>query len=265
MAETNFRMVYDELLQQFKSKLNDAGLDIKNLPPHLPAPFLPDFGSKYKTTRTKFAFIGQDSNYNTNLSPFLNDEDPLKFSDIINFNDQDPEAFPEFLHYTKGNSFWNFVLKFLALHYNIPEWNLLTTQCNNSPNAEILRSFVHGNVHSIPQGYPGLEESKGVDLATWEKVKSASKVFDKLDNIIKAFNPKVIILMYWHAPDDWFSGELGTPEKFDPIKLWYYYIESSQTHLYWTYHPSGMRNPVDPEEILSTMMNSIKEKEIFQS
>lgn len=263
-VEEKFKDVYGQLLDQFKIKLKDNGIDYMSLPDNLPAPFIPDFGEQYEKCDFKFAFVGQDANYNYQLKNFFNYPDILKYSDIINYDSNDPTAYPEFLDYTKGNSFWKFILKFLALFYGIDDWKKLSEDWNSEQNKMIISSFVHGNVNSIPKDFPGIEKSKGVDYETWSKIKNASRVFDKLSHITDAFNPKVIILLHWHAPDEWFPEQIGNPEKFDPIKLWYYFIEDTKTHLYWTYHPSGMRN-VDPDEILSSIIKSMREKEIFKS
>lgn len=257
--EKEFRAVYGQLLEDFKKELIDSDIN----PENLPSPFLPDFGEYYEGSDFKFAFVGIDSKENCDLEKFLASQDPFKFSDIINYDQNNPNDYPEFLDYTKkATSFWRFVLKFLSSFYNIQEWEKLRSDWNNDVNKKILGSFVHGNVDSINSQYQREIDGKEVNHETWEKVKKASKQFDKASHIINVFKPNVILLLNWKASEDWFPEEIGEIENFDPIKIKYYFIEATKTHLYWTYHPRGMIN-INPNDIILNIIKSIKEKKIF--
>jgi len=265
-TDKKFRDHYGLLLENFKQKLYDNSLYPEKLSENLPYPFIPDYGKFYEESKFKFAFVGQDSKYDycSGLKEFLSNTDPLKYSDILNYDLNDSESYPEFIDYTKGNSFWKFVLKFLSMFYSIDNWEDLKNNWGSDSNTKILGSFVHGNVNSIPNSPPDFNRSKGLNTELWEKIKNASKIFDNSSHIIQAFKPNVVFLFYWHAPEEWLPNARTEFEKFDPINLWYCFAKETNTHFYWTYHPSAMRNN-DSDEILSAIFNSIREKKLFDS
>jgi len=262
ITDTDFTSKYISLIEQFKKNLISSGINLSQIDRHLPAPFIPTYGKYYSESKLKIAFVGQDANYNPRLNQFFDDPEILWFSDVVNYDELDPSGYPELLNYTKGNSFWKFVLKILASVYQVDDWSNISNDWKSELNKKILGSFVHGNVYSVPNIIPDKYIDAGVNIDVVKKIKEASKIFDKLTHVINVFKPNVVLLTHWNANDDWFDVELGEPEKLDPKCVWYYFIKKTNTHLYWTKHPSGMRYS-EPEEIPKIIINSMKEKGIL--
>jgi len=264
-TDKKFRDHYGLLLNNFKQELDNSGIHPENISGNLPYPFIPAFGKNYEKSDFKIAFVGRDAKYDTEsgLKEFLSSFDPLKYSDLLNYDSNDPIGYPEFICYTKGKSFWRFVLNFLLLFYNKNKLSNLDNWADLKVDGEILRSFVYGNVDSVPK-FENIKEHKGINKETWKKVEHAGEVFDNSSHLINVFKPNVILLFYWGAPEKWLPEEKTEFKKFESIKLWYCFAKGTNTHFYWTNHPSSKGySPKEANKVLFAIINSIKEESIF--
>ena len=140
--------------------------------------------------------------------------------------------------------------------YNI-EYETLMTNYNEPELRKILGSFVHGNVNSVMRMYPGEET---VDFNHWEIVKKASCVFDKADHLLNVFQPKIILLLHYSENDfnwDWLPKDIKECfiEKLEN-DVDYYLLKNTQTHLFWSYHPSYKH--FDTYGVIDTIVSKIK-------
>jgi hypothetical protein len=211
-------------------------------------PHLPICGSfdSYDNSKYKIAFVGIDAyGWGNNLEKYTN-------SDLENYLEECQTEMDSSNWSYNNPLFWNFIFKFLGELHN-EDWRDL----KKNPDHEIVKSLIWANTNSI-----GKEDSK-TNMTNWDEVKSASMCFDKAQNIINIFNPKIIFLLNWNTSDEWFPDELGNPEKnIDGLPIWYYHLNDNDTHIFWTKHPRGMlRHGTD--KIISAIRNAITEKRIF--
>ena len=158
-------------------------------------------------------------------------------------------------------NFWRFIFQFLSKFYDISLEEIKAAETEDVQ--KILKSFVWANALSIER-YHITAKSKNVQYENWQKLSEASLVFDKMGNVIQAFQPKIILLLNWNASDQYLPLNLGEPVKFDPIPLWYYHLASTDTHLFCTKHPRSLMS-IGYDVVINKIINSINRKKIFRS
>ena len=238
----DFNAVYEPLLRQFIEEIKDVDKE------NLPIPFIPVFGEKYEKAEYRIAFVGWETRNNSDLSKFIQlaeekpDEALNYFSEVLDIEDE-----YNLTNYGNnfGTGFWNFVMKFLALFHGINDWE----EIKNQKHPDILQSFVWGNLDSIER-YEVSAKARGGRLEEWKKVKKASLIFDKASHILNVFKPKILIILMWRDDDKWLTEGMEIGKDFEEKtiledELEYYYINYTDTHVYWTKHPRGMNNNLD--------------------
>ena len=257
--DINFINTYKPLLEQFMNKIRGVN------PNSLPVPFLPYYGTKYEKFQYKIAFLGWETRNSDKLSEYIE-----KFNNHSNdvffwFREDLDEPFDfitkEYGYMNNfGNDFWGFILKFLSKFHGIREWK----DVKNGLYPDILKSFVWGNMESIER-YEVTAKTKGADYQDWMKVKQASLIFDNINYVLNLFNPKILIVLHWLDEDDWLTQ--GSDFKHEIIFediLEYYFLERTQTHVYWTRHPGSLsRKKIDFNQIIINILRSIRGKDIY--
>lgn len=252
--DANFIKVYKPLLEQFMEEIKDVPLE------NLPVPFIPVYGKDYGCNPYKIAFVGWETRNNSNLAEFFKDAKQNSTEALKWFF----EAFDDDLKCTTygnkfGTGFWDFIFKFLGRFYN-ENWKAI----KNKQKPEILKSFIWGNLESIER-YEVSAEGEGATKLDWEKIKLASSIYDKSDFIINAFNPKIIVVLHWQDDDSWLTkGNEFTHEIILKDNLEYYYLETTNTHVYWTRHPGSLsRLKIDFNHVIINILRSISAKRIY--
>ena len=249
---TKYEDYYKPLWEEFFSKIKEV--DVENCPePHLPV-----YGENYSNSNFKIVFVGIDAAGSCNMAKFNSEDGYYK---IIQ---EWKEEFDDlgYCYWAWKWNFWRFIFQFLGKFYDLSIEELKKFESEKAQN--ILKSFVWANTLSIER-FHVTAKGKNVKYDNWEKVKNASAVFDKADNIIDTFKPNIIVLLNWtNVPDGWLPDEIGEPEKDDTIPLWYYYLKKSDTHLYWTKHPRSLTH-IGFDVIIYKILQSIRTKKVFQS
>jgi len=248
----NYEDYYKTLWQEFLFKIKDV--DVKKCP----EPHLPIYGEYYSKSEFKIAFVGIEAARSCDLEEY-NSEDG--YSKIIqDWKENDFDSL-EYCNWAGQWNFWRFIFQFLGKFYNVDLEELKNHDSEHAQN--ILRSFVWANTNSIER-YHITAEGKNVKYENWKKVKDASAIFDKAENILKTYKPKILLLLNWrNVPDGWFPEGIGEPEENDKPPLRYYYLKNSDTHLYWTKHPRALSTSIGYDVIIYEILQSIKSKNIF--
>jgi hypothetical protein len=253
-VDNDFKKVYEPLLKTFIEEIKDVNK--KNLP----EPFIPVYGKRYGSSPYKIAFVGWETRGNSSLEKCFEvaTSNPVEalnsFYEIIDLEEEE-----NFTDYSSnfGTGFWNFVFKFLAKLYN-EDWK----EIKRKMHPEILESFVWGNLESIER-YVVTAKRRGGDRREWEKVKAASRIFDKAEIFIEALKPKVIIVLHWQEDDFWIKDIKNVVHEIILDEyLEYYYLKDSDTYIFWTRHPRGLS--VDKiDEFIFRIFMWINKKNIF--
>ena len=257
-----YRSHYSSLWTEFINKIKSV--DVVNCPePHLPV-----YGEFYASSSYKIAFIGLDTIGACNLEIYNKEEGHV---DLL--NDWKTKDFDNlgYLNWAWKYNFWRFIFKFLSEFYNLDIYNAEVEKLRKGESdqiKEIFKSFVWGNVMSIER-FEVTAKGKGVREDNWLQIKKASVIFDKANNIVKVFSPNVMIVLYWDAPQEWFTdgfNEFKGPEILSD-HLWYYFIKDTSTHIFWTKHPrviAQLNHHLD-KIIINDILLAIKNKLVFNS
>lgn len=247
--ESNYASLWDEFITKIDR------VDVNNCPePHLPV-----CGSNYEDSTYKIAFVGIETGGACALGKYK------AIDDLPQIIDDWKGVFDDLMANGAWKwNFWRFIFQFLADFYNedLHEFKIK----GNDLKAEvekILNSFLWANTSSIERFHITAEKKK-VSRENWEKVKDASKVFDKAENILAVFKPNVLILLNWaQASEDWFPQGMDDAVEIKELPLRYYFIKDYNTHLYWTYHPRAMNNNFSRFSL--AILEDIKERKIFEN
>ena len=233
------REVYQPLIDAFKKEIE--GVNIEGIT----GPHLPVVGNYYAEAKYKFVFCGIETLGYDLLSKFVtydNEELVTLTDDKLNDN--------IFLSYSNNNhaNFWGFVFKFLSKFYKI---DLKDLRENKYP--EILHSFIWTNSNSIER-YTTSSKGQGAIYSEWEKVKTASAIFDDLDHIINSCSPKVIFICNKKCNENYFLNNSSNSDSnnYSHTKFYakdssegkdsfeYYHKRNSNVHIFKLPHPKWM-------------------------
>lgn len=229
--------VYQPLIEAFKKEIE--GVNIEGIT----GPHLPVVGDRYAEAKYKFVFCGIETlGYNL-LSEFVTyDNEKLVTWTDNKLNEN------SFLSYSKNNhaNFWGFVFKFLSKFYKINVEDL-----RNEEFPDILHSFIWANSNSIER-YETSSEGQGAVYSAWEKIKTASAIFDNLDHIVNSCSPKVIFICNKKCDENYFlSNRYNSESKncfytkhyvndSEKVSYEYYHKRDSNIHIFKLPHPKWM-------------------------
>ncbi len=240
MAQQNFKENYQAkylpLVAEFVKNVETNGINTEGLPePHLPV-----VGKTYEQAKYKIAFFGKDTKGFCSLSKFVAayHEDPQKALYLMQ-GALDESWYMGWRH--KGTSFWDFIIKFLCAFYHIGDAKEYNRHYQNDDPfyRDIASSFIWGNTNSLERFYVTAAK-KGVNRKDYEQVKTYSRIFDNADHILRTAHPNVLLILDWGKPRNWLCGNYEPNEVDKPVlgdHLEYYYIRSTDTHVFWTAHP----------------------------
>ncbi|MBL0200350.1 MAG: hypothetical protein IPP81_09270 [Chitinophagaceae bacterium] len=265
------RKSLDEIfIQTYQPLLEKFILDLKEVnTKSLPIPFLPYYGTGYENSFYKIAFVGMETRDSTGLQEYLHEQEKQSEEVFYWFREDLDEPF-YFMDkgYTymnnSGLDFWGFILKFLAKFYGIDDWKELKNKTHFN-HAEILKSFIWGNVSSIERYEVG--DRGDAKKEDYNAVKLASKIFDQFNILLNVFKPNIVILLNWDAPEEWLLtgiSKYSGPLKIEEKSLWYYYFQDTDTHLYWTHHPRSLAFKIDFNDFIYKIRQDIVNRNVFK-
>jgi hypothetical protein len=132
------------------------------------------------------------------------------------------------------------------------------------PYKNILRSFIWGNTNSLER-YEVSAKANNVNKDCWEKIKTASKIFDSAKYILDTCSPNILIITNWQQEESWLVGNNTCEHKVLDDHLWYYYLPNSNTHVYWLAHPGWLARNGKFESSITTIINDLNSKGINAS
>ena len=227
----SFLKVYKPLASTFYSRI--ANLNVEGMP----EPFFPVFGQNYAAAKIKIAFVGMETRGYGEMKNFMRDASESISKSLL----REQEEFDSFEFtrwtYNFGMDFWSFVLKFLARFHGVENWKEL----KNRMRADILSSFAWANINTVER-YEITAKKQNVEWSIWSKIKQASTLFDRGENIIRALDPHLIVIVHWDCHESWLTDGLVLEEK-DVVgdHLWYLKIQPTNTHVVWTAHPTWLK------------------------
>ncbi len=213
--------------------------DVKDLPiDGIQIPHLPVIGSAYYNVKYQFAFYGIDTYgwHENKYGRFLEKCEAYKNGDksvekdIFFLGEKDIEHLDHVEWGKPSASFWRFIFTVLAKFYHVKVNDLYAKKY-----PEILTSFIWGNTNSYER-YGVTAQDNGVDINTYKSIKKASKRFDSASHLLNVVQPKVLIILNWGESERWLSTQ-KVKHKEIGNHLWYYYLEDTDTHVFWTAHP----------------------------
>ena len=248
----HYQEEYIPLIEEFVTQVEQSGVQTDGIPePHLPV-----IGKNYEQCKYKIAFFGIDTKGWNELSDFIIDwhSDPQQAL----YGWKKPLDEMEYLKWCNNfhTSFWDFVIQFLCEFYHI-----------SSPEeyenyADIGTSFVWGNTNAIEK-YDNVKDS-GVKEEDYDIVKNYSRIFDSADHVLKPIRPNVLIVLNWSEAEEWLTK---FEDKSDVLRieldthLLYYYIRSSNTHVFWTAHPRWLSKEI--HTMITKIIQKIREYNVW--
>lgn len=229
---------YSELIRTFISEIRD--LDLTGIPePHLPV-----FGESYEKCSYKIAFCGMETKGWGDIRDFVGrDPEELVTAGDYTINDLEYLGWMSNYHAT----FWGFILQFLSSFYQIPFADLAAGK-----DPAVLKSFIWTNVNSVERFEVTAKQNKA-DFESWKKVKEASRPFDSINHILRAGNPKLVLILSSQTPHEFFLDPSTCPYgmdvsnrrdylRLDNEKLGYryYFRRDTGTHFFFLPHPTYM-------------------------
>ena len=235
-----YQAEYLPLVTEFVKNVETNGIHTDGLP----EPHLPTIGKTYEQAKYKFAFFGKDTRGFCNLTKFIATyhEDPQKTLYMM----QDALDEGKYLSQSwrnRGISFWDIIIKFLCKFYHAGnKEEFIKHYKNDDPYyRDIASSFVWGNTNSVERFYVTAAK-KGGNRADYEKIKGYSRIFDNAYHILKTAQPNVLVILNWSERRKWLTefqdpNDIVKRERVLDEHLEYYYIRSTDTHVFWTAHP----------------------------
>lgn len=250
--ETKQRLIeiYRPLVKSFVEEIREFGCQGIN------EPFLPLFGEKYETSKTKIAFVG--------IEPYVwGDLEQFKNTALKNIDESITRSFDEFesLEFTRydnntGRDFWGFIFKFLKEFYNLHCWQELS----DGTNTEILKTFAWANTHSIERFHVSAENN-GADYEVWKQVQQASKIFDNVNHILKALEPDILVITDWGPDGDSWAKDWGTvQDRVEKDHLIFLYLPKYKCHVVWTAHPRWLSQNTDFDRFIKEIVDELKDR-----
>lgn len=256
---------YYQLIEDFKNEVKDVKME------GITGPHLPGVGNCYESAKYKIAFCGWETYGWDSLTTFMNTstENLVTITDSC-ITDNEYLKWPSNYHAT----FWGFVLKFIAKFYNVYFENLI-----NNKYPELLHSFIWANSNSIERYEVSSQESNYED---WEKVKNASYKFDDLNHVINSCSPKLVLILYNNAREDYFLNNSSLSNIFginirdksnylsienSEKKYSYFYARNSRTHIFKMPHPRwiGLYSGIGIDNYIDYLINDIRNYKVWDS
>jgi hypothetical protein len=255
-VEKNFLEVYNPIINQFIESIKEVNYE------NIAEPSIPAWGSEYENCEHKLAFVGMETNNQwgmpngglNNWIKFFPLDLESKKAIFLEYNNNEINQFTIWEDGRKS-IFLKFVKAFLIAFYYSPNTKEIRDK-------KILNSFIYANVNSfvVPANAPEGNE-------VWNEIKNASKIFDKAEHIVKAFGPNIIVRLYWDRNNaDYFNsykGFLDSEESVKEKEIYYYFIKETNTHIYWTKHPSFMPRDKGFDFYINNIIKHIYDKKIF--
>jgi hypothetical protein len=261
----HYKEVYLPLLTEFYKTIKD--IDCSGIP----FPWLPEYADEYDECveqKRKIVFIGIDTKRNDAVSG----NDLERFKELLKSDAEralfswDYEFDNEISKWANGNNFIGYMYQLVATLNNVDDWKKIKNQ-NTEKHKCISRSFVYANSNII-EGYAVSSEKNNVKLDNYKKIKNASVIFDKLSNIIQAFEPNVIIINNWSIEKQYFDGiDIKWIRYSDYIEYCFFYSKYNDQNilLIHTCHPRYMSKIGGKKNIIKNICNLIKQEYLISS
>ncbi len=175
------------------------------------------------------------------------------------FSVEEGFVFASAFHNNTGLDFWGFIFKFLKFFYNKNDWR----EIKDGKYPKILESFIWSNIESIER-FEVADRGDNCSIEDWKKIKKASLIFDDASHLIKALEPNIMIVLRWQEDDTWLTGGFSCPGVEIADHLYYYFVENTKTHIFWTAHPRWLRKKRIDEMVIN-ILELIQQKQIFTS
>lgn len=251
---SRFELHYEPLISQFCNIIKDLPYD------GMPEPHIPIIGSEYWRAKYKIAFYGIETAWWHDMSEFMRYAvNNPKCATRLNQSDLDDLVC---LNWTNNphSSFWDFLFCFLAAFYKVDAKSMRE---GKYPNA--IRSIIWGNTHSIEK-YELQAKSNNVSLETYNKIKEASRIFDNPNHLTKIAKPRVLLVLNWSEGTDWFVKEDNDMHYYRiNDHIFYYYIRSSNTHIFQTHHPRSLYMRFGFDEIVEELLSLFQKFHIWET
>lgn len=245
---------YEPLLNSFYNAISKPELnkDVSSL-------FVPNVFDRYYQTNKKIFYIGRDTNEWGNLQQ---DFSNWNNHDILNNTKDLLESFKFIFSYNgeRKGTFWDVVTR---LHLklkgkDVTKYSLTKIQ----EEFEDCFDFGYGNTNAIETRETLKRVNSDFDFTAYNTIKTASLPFDKLKNIVDAFQPKLVIVMHWAIDESLYlegynyeylkdGGMMN--EKFLCIRL----NDTNNTHVVWISHPNYLKFYYDADEIINSLADFI--------
>jgi hypothetical protein len=251
---SRYELHYEPLISKFCNCIKDLPYD------GMPEPHIPIIGSDYWRAKYKIAFYGIETAWWHDMSEFMlyAIKDP-KCATRLNQSDLDDLVC---LNWTNNphSSFWDFLFDFLAAFYKI---DAKAIREGKHPN--VIRSIIWGNTNSIEK-YELQAKSNNVSIETYNTIKEASRIFDNPNHLVKIAKPRVLIVLNWSEGVDWFVKE-KTDMHYYKINdhIFYYYMRSSNTHIFQTHHPRSLYMRFGFKEIVEELLSLFQKFHIWET
>ena len=252
---TRMELHYEPLVSSFCDKIKALSYQ------GMPEPHFPIIGSDYWRAKYKIAFYGIETAGWHDMKQFMNiaNDDPRK---AVRLHQSDIDGL-ECLNWTNNphSSFWDFLLSFLATFYDVEIQDI-----RNGKYPSLIKSIIWGNTNSIEK-YEGLQaEANGVPLDVYQRIKDESRIFDNPNHLVKIAKPRVIIGLNWNEGEDWFVKETTDVHYYQiNSHIFYYYMRSTNTHIFQTHHPRSLYIRYGFNEIIEELLSFFNSYHIWDA
>lgn len=290
--QRNIEEVVNDVREHYNILLGDFfkaidGIDIKGLP----AVHIPVVGSSYGVYRkiAIYGMEGKDWKDMSELKSAWDTGDAYKYltEDFISMN-----LFDNFKK-VKTNSFFGFIVKFLARLYDI-EWDEkggMISLKDKEESQRILQSFIWGNIHTLERHNKdkNKKESDEKEPDNWKKIrKESKKIFDmhlfvsqeeydpckdQLRYMLETCRPEVLLILHWDFNfGTWLEKNYNTTWIIADRKNYFCYAhiktDKIDTHVYKCDHPRNMKkrgeNFVDIIDRIKNALNRILIRSFYE-
>lgn len=258
------------LLEEFCRTAEQIGED--GYPEH--GIFIPYTFENYTTAPIKIFYVGRDTYgwvkfdemmqdfHQEELSSYLD-----KNSNVVTVLGKNQDGTDE--HSLKDNwntnnqwTFWSFCQKLhLYITKGYTDIDITELDCEDY---QVIEQMGYGNLNSIEHDETLKKFTKWYkfDKSKFRELRHASRKFDKIKHILKAYAPDLIIILNWEERDDVFDGLQYEWHKdlFVDKRKAIYTIEGYTTPIIWSIHPNNFKfNSVHPEDMIKSIGDTAKE------
>lgn len=261
---------YAPLIEEFKLAISNIPFD------GITCPHIPGIGKLYDMAKYKICFCGMETYGWTKLTDFMQYDSDKILSITDSFIDD-----CELLNCmgSKNATFFGFIATFISRFYNV-DFNDI--ECNKYPF--LLQSIIWANANSIDR-YEVTSEWQGVEYSAWEKVKNASRRFDRLQHIINSCNPRVVLIFYKNVntgdylSENEMSDIFGIDERDktksltityrenQDTKYQYCYSRNTRTHIFILPHPTwmGLYSGIGFDKFINSILADFKNYNVWDT